>query len=378
MKRFIAFLAFALCLLFVIFAQPAMQAAQVALSLWWNTILPTLFPFFACATLMERTGALHMLAAALHPLSKRLKLSSYALPILLLGGISGYPSGARLCGMLQSSNCISDEEAERLATVCNLCSPMFLVGIVAGGMLGDPGLFLPLAAGHYGGGLLIAIFLHVFRPIRSIRPLSPPALKGEPLYRALPRTIADGMQDMLKVGGSVVFFLVTAEALMQIGLFHILGTPLDLLFASPIGQPPSEGILLGILEMTGGCHLLSGAGLPIRTAASLCAFLISFGGLSVFVQAMAFVQFTKPMRYILAKLAHGGIAALITYGLISSRVGALEVLAPASEQSLYLTNALSGLTVLFACAVGVGAALLLALLCGRKWRKNPTQRSRRA
>lgn len=365
MKNAVAIIAFTLCLLLVLFATPAMQAAQTALSLWWNTLLPTLFPFFACATLMERTGALHILANAFYPLSRRLRISHYALPVLLLGGMTGYPSGARLCGMLQQADCLSEQETERLATVCNLCSPMFLVGAVASGMFSDLRLFLPLAAGHYAGALLIAVALHLLFPVRPTKPCAPRKAEGAPLHLALPQTIANGMGDMLKVGGTVVFFLVLAELLTQVGVFRLLSAPIDrLLHASSGSVSPGLGILLGLLEMTGGCHLVAQAGLPLRSAATICSFLISFGGLSVFVQAMAFVQFRKPWRYLGIKLAHGGLAALIAHRMVSRTWGALEVFSPAS--SPYVVNALTGGTILFACALGVVSAMLLALLLGRR------------
>ncbi len=367
MKRTVAFAAFLLCLLLVLFAEPAMRAAQTALSLWWEVLLPTLFPFFASATLMERTGALHMLANTLHPLSKKLRISHYALPILLMGGVSGYPSGARLCGMLQANGNVSDDEAERLGTVCNLCSPMFLIGAVSAGMFSDARLFLPLAVAHYAGGLSIAVLLRIFWPIRSASPARVANTTQEPFFRVLPKSIADGMADMLKVGGTVVFFLVLAEVLEQLGILGTLAAPIDHIFAATPGDSPAHGLLLGLLEMTGGCHLISETGMPIRIAVPLCAFLISFGGLSIMVQAMAFVQFRKPLRYIGIKFAHGVLAGIIAYLLIMLQSGSMEAFSPG--YSPYFVNTLTGLSVLFACTLGVATAMLLALLFGSRGRR---------
>lgn len=367
MKRLTAFLALFTGILLVFFAQPVIRAAQTGLALWWGTLLPTLFPFFVCVSLIERSGMLHMLANALYPLSQKLHLSQYALPVLFMSGMSGYPSGARLCGILQDENCLNNEEAERLGTVSNLCSPMFLIGAVASGLFGDVRLFTPLAVGHYGGAIIIVIILQIFWPIKPDTLRAPYKRKYEPLHMALPKTIASGMGDMLKVGGTVIFFLVLAELLTQTGLFRLLGMPLDVLFRGTGAVLPSQGLLLGLLEMTGGCHLVSQAGLPMRTAASLCAFLISFGGISIFVQAIAFVQFNKPARYLTIKLLHGGIAAAITYSMISRSAGAMEVFSPSS--SPYIVNAISGITVLFACTLGMLSAMLLAIVLGKTQRK---------
>lgn len=368
MKRTVAFFAFLLCLALVLFTQPALDAAKTALALWWEILLPTLFPFFASATLMERTGALHMLANLLHPLSKRLRISCYALPMLLLGGISGYPSGARLCGMLQRSNNVSGEEAERLGTLCNLCSPMFLMGAVAGGMFSNIRLFLPLAVSHYGSAVIVAVVVSILRPIRFSEPprlMRPPE---EPMYRVLPLSITDGMADMLKVGGSVVFFLVLAAILKEMKIISVLGAPIDAAFDSVKGDSPSQGILLGLLEMTGGCHLISETGMPVLFAIPICSFLISFGGLSIMVQAMAFVEFRHPMRYLSIKMLQGILAAGIAYAILALSPGSTEVFS--SIPSMYAINAITGLSVLFATALGTAAAVLLALIFGRRERRS--------
>lgn len=367
MKRIIAIAAFLLCILLVAYAAPAMEAARNAVDIWWNTLLPTLFPFFACATLMERSGALHRVASLMAPLSKKLKISNYALPLLFLGGMSGYPSGARLCGILQKADCIGVEEAERLATVCNLASPMFIAGALASGMLGDSTLFMPLAVGHYGGALLTAILLHIFSPVKNakVNYLRPTAI--EPLHKMLPKTLSDGMADITKVGGSVIFFLVLAEILKQVGAIAVIGAPIDALFANIPGESPSQGILLGLFEMTGGCHLIAEAGLPRYATIPLCTFLVSFGGLSIMVQALAFVQFKKPWKYILTKLMHAGIAACISYAIVINQPGAVAAFNP--NAAAYAQNAISGLTTLFACSLGVGAAFLIALLAGRPRRE---------
>lgn len=369
MKRAVAFTAFVFCILLVIFSRPAMTAAQEGLQLWWEILLPTLFPFFASATLIERTGAMQLLANLFYPLSKRLRASHYALPLILLGGISGYPSGARLSGMLLASGAVSEVETERLGTVCNLCSPMFIMGAVAGGMFLNTSLFWPLAISYYGGALLLGITLRFMNPVRPSPPGRAKLMLPDPFYKALPRAVGDGMVDMLKVGGSVIFFLVLAEVLTQLKVLDVLSLPLDALFLKVPGGSPAKGVLLGLMEMTGGCSRIAKAGLPLIYSVPLCSFLIGFGGLSVMVQAMAFVPFQKPLRYLFYKLIHGVFSGLIAFALLSLFPLATETLAP-SLQPYYVVNALTGLALLFSCALGVSTALLLALLFGKKERRS--------
>ena len=123
------------------------------------------------------------------------------------------------------------------------------------------------------------------------------------------------------------------------------------------------------MEMTGGCSRIAKAGLPLIYSVPLCSFLIGFGGLSVMVQAMAFVPFQKPLRYLFYKLIHGVFSGLIAFALLSLFPLATETLAP-SLQPYYVVNALTGLALLFSCALGVSTALLLALLFGKKERRS--------
>ncbi len=365
MKRVIPIVALIFCLLMVMLSPQVMQAAQTAVSLWLNLLLPTLFPFFCCISFLERTGAIHMLARLFNPLAKKMGTSSYMLPLLFLSALSGYPSGPRSCGMLLENGLLSHEEAELLASVCHLCSPMFLAGAVANGMFGNMQVLMPLAVGHYGGAVIVAFMARLLFPIkRPSHPVAHNTRQGEPLMHVLPSVIASGMRDMIRVGGTVIFFFVIGNVLANVGILSIIGRPIDFLLPTTASIPASQGILLGLLEMTGGCAMLTQAGLRLQTTVGICAFLISFGGLSVFVQAAAFIRMEHPLRYLGIKLLHAATAAAIAYMLFPKTAGALNVFSP--NHGAYLENALSGMTILFSCALGVGAAFLLALLTARR------------
>lgn len=368
MKHMAVLTAFLLCLMLLFFSQPAMQAAQNALNLWWNTLLPTLFPFFVSATIIERTGGLHSLAKVLYPLTKKLKTSHYSLPVLIFGGISGYPSGARLCGMLLSSGALTANEAEQLGTVCNLCSPMFLLGFVANSLFKNASLFVPIAFSHYFAALLVAVLYKILWTQTYSRPSNTYSESKTSFLEALPKAIADGMSDMLKVGGSVMFFFVLAEIFKYLGLFEILGLPIDNLFANASGSSkcsPSYGLLLGIMEITGGCYYISKLCLPVQTAVPLCTFIISFGGLSTMVQAMAFIQFKRPIRYICIKLVHGLIGGLLAHLYFVLFKHSAPAFLASQEASPYLINALTGLSLLTASSIGIAFAMLLGIVSKR-------------
>lgn len=94
-------------------------------------------------------------------------------------------------------------------------------------------------------------------------------------------------------------------------------------------------------------------------AAAACAFLVSFGGLSVFLQTRLFLS-GGAGRYFLLKLLHGALAAAIAY-LCAPLLLADAAAVMAQPAQEYALNALSGASLLFACAVTVIAAYLGAL-----------------
>ena len=362
MKRFVAPAAFFFCFALVLFSDSALNAARIGVDIWWNTLLPTLFPLFVCATIIDKSGALHRLAHACVRVSSALHINSYALPVLLLGAVSGYPSGARLCGMLQAEGRIPVAEAERLGSLCNLCSPLFLVGAVAGTMFGNPQLFIPLALGHYTSAILCALLFRCKRPAYTRTKPQPIPKTGEPLVFALPNAIATGMSDITKIGGCVIFFLVLSETLKKTGVFHIIGVPIDLLF-SCVAVSPADGILTGILEMTGGCYKIAQSGLAVQQALPICAFLISFGGLSIFVQSMSFFLYQKPLRYLGIKFTHGLLSAGMTYAWFACFPQSAAAFS--STSSPLTVNIITSATILVANTLAMATAFLITVLSGK-------------
>lgn len=366
MKRFIAFGAFVICVILVLFAQPAMQTAYNGLELWWQTVLPTLFPFFVCTTLIERSGAFNALAKRFSKGSKRLHISAYTFPVLFLGSMCGYPCGARLCGMLLEDGRITQRDAQYLGTVCNLCSPMFIIGALAGGILQKPNVFATLLIGHYASALLIGVVAHFMNPSEDQPKPIPPLRDTEPWFRMLPGAISDGMLGMIKVGGSIVFFLVLVKMLEITGIVSLLSIPLEFVLETlGLGSNLGHSVVSGMFEMTGGCYLLAQSGITLRATVTLCSFLISFGGLCIMVQAMSFLSYPKPSHYLLTKLVQGIASAVITW-MVFPLFGSDTVMVMAQNANQYLVNALSSFVVLGASSLGIAVAMMLAILIGKK------------
>lgn len=340
-------------MLLLLFSAPATAAAREGLSLWWTVVLPTLFPFFVCASLLQQSGALERMAKALIIKKGAGRSSGYALPVFLLSAASGYPAAAKLCAGLLQAGAVTPQEAERLATACNLCSPMFLLGALSLGILQSAQLFVPLLAAHYISALACFFLYPLLFPIKDAsvpRRSAPPPIA---FTKALPAAIADGMWSMVKVCGSIVFCMVLSVCVQQTVLLLV-----------PAAGDAKGGfaVFLGLLEMTGGCYQVAALGLSLRAACTLCCALVSFGGLSVWMQVLSFLPLAHPLRYLLVKALHGLLAGGICWLLFPLFPSAAPAFASAA--SIYASNALSGAALLFCAALSLAVALLLSVFAG--------------
>lgn len=139
-----------LALLPILLLNPSLSARGAAdgLTLWFNVVFPTLFPFLFAMGLVTASGALPLAAApAKYLLGPLFSFNSAGCFALLSGLLCGYPVGARQTAVLMRQGFITARQGAALFSVCAYPSPMFLAGYVLPLMETAPGfwrLFLSL------------------------------------------------------------------------------------------------------------------------------------------------------------------------------------------------------------------------------------------
>lgn len=279
----------------VIAPTACMQAANNALTLCAEVVIPTLFPFFVCSNLLISLGAARLMSRYLSKVMYPLfGISGGGALAVVLGVVSGYPVGADCIAGLYRSGCCTKAEAERMLTFCNNSGPLFVMGAVGVGMLGNQKLGIFLYGIHVLSALLTGMLFKKYgKNDRREAIALPPAIPLQSPFGAVGNAVADGVNSICKVCGFVLVFAVFTAAL-----------PENLL--SRVGY--------AFLEITGGIralselHALGGYLLPT------ISFFLALSGLSVLLQVAGIIlpAGLSLKSYLLGKLTQGTIAFGLT------------------------------------------------------------------
>ena len=309
-----------LMIFILFFPQDVLNAARDGLVLWFNNVLPALLPFIVVVNLLTALGFVRLIGKWAAPLMKW----AFGLPgaggfAFITGLISGYPVGAKTVADLWRSKTITTLEAQRLLAFCNNAGPLFIVGVVGVGLMGDSRAGYVLWAGHIISagiaGILINMGYTKHHPDKNTPNLKKMQYvdsvfekKGTLIDfgKALGDAVKNATETLLLVGGLIVFFSVVVRAIS-------IATG-DLSFMA-------EGVIAGIVEVTGGVKILASipAGIISPQQMAVIGGVIAFGGFSVHAQALHFTSRTgvRAGVYIVHKALGGIIAAGVTWLLWS-------------------------------------------------------------
>jgi len=260
------------------------SSAYNTLMLWFNTVIPSLFPFMVISSWLD--FRVHTHRNIFDKITMRLfGVPSSLMPIFIVGTLSGYPAGARLISELYSNRRISKDTAEHLLAFCNNAGTVFIVSAVSSSMLKD----------RYSAIFFITITAFSALVTGISYNLAFPADSSDFYSSSLPvestpigTAIMSSVKAILTVGGCMVFFSVITEAVTS--LF-------------PDISSMYYGIVNGIFEFTRGISLVASENCNNKLAYAIIAGLLSWGGLSVHLQTAAVISSDKIsiLKYILCK-----------------------------------------------------------------------------
>ena len=333
LKKIIIFFAPKLIVCFIILGiilapKTAIKAAKEGISIWINILMPSPLPFIIGANLITSLKIVDILGILINPLTQKIfNVSGKSGLIFAISMVSGYPVGSKFASDLRLENKISKYEGQRLVSFCSTSGPLFIIGSVGTGMLKNPKIGYLMLICHYLAALSVGLifrnygrekkFPHNNNILSDIKEIVYNSSKSEDFFVCFGKSVVNGVNTLLTIGGFVIIFSVFFEILYHFKIIDFVSRCICI-FLAPFKITPNivGAFISGLFEMTIGCNNLSQIdNISYTLLISFCSFLIAFSGLSILAQCSSFIGKTdiKVSLYIFSKFLHGLFAGIFTY-----------------------------------------------------------------
>ena len=323
------FLTFTFCLL--VFSKTNLSAVKSGLSLWANSVIPSLFPFFVATELLMHTNIVHQLGNILNRYMKPIfNISGEGSFAFIMGIISGYPVGAKIASSFRQNNICTKEECERLLSFTNNSGPLFIIGTVGILMFRSTSIGILLFITHLLSCITVGIVFRFWKRNKTSNSFIKPTNSSQQtskivsfsnLGEILAESIMNSISTILLIGGFVVIFSSIISILKASGILNIFAYCISPIFnIFNIDTSFAAPLISGFLEITNGISTISNiACKKLSINIIFTSFLLGLGGISVLLQVLSITSKTDLSinPYILGKLLHGILAAFYTYIFIN-------------------------------------------------------------
>lgn len=288
---------FLIACLLLIFPAEAAGGARNGIGYCLQILIPSLYPFMVLAVFVVKCGLSEKMGKPFERFSRRvLKLPGSSAATILMSAIGGYPTGARSISALYEEGAISEKQAVRMLCFCVNAGPAFVISAVGAGFLRNNQFGVILFVSQLLASMVLSIICGITAPDEP--PL--PQVK-HPRKRRAADALVESAADAARAMISMCCFVVLFAAF--ISLLRIF-----------VKEPRTATALSAFLEVTGGCADLTRLGVPLW----VFSFAIGWGGICVHFQVFSSVGNIRInlSRFVLFRLLHGILAALITTQLI--------------------------------------------------------------
>ena len=232
------FCVFTICL--IIFSKTNLTATKSGLELWSTSVLPSLLPFFIAVELLKYTDIIKILGKLFNPIMRPIfNVPGAASFALIMGIISGYPTGAKIVSDFKKEGICSDIECERLIAFTNNSGPLFIISTVGISFLGDTRTGILLFITHILACLSVGFLFRWWKNGKKSNYSNNSNLLSQPeknnkkanlnnLGEILATSIMNSISTIVMIGGFVAIFSVIVSILKEsqiLNTFSILFEP---------------------------------------------------------------------------------------------------------------------------------------------------------
>lgn len=265
--------------------------SKEALTLWFETLVPSMFCVLVTVRVIFTYGGLHLIAKPFAFLSKPLSISKESFVYVIAMLFLGFPAGAAFINKEIQKGCLSQAEGRRLLYACSFATPGFIIMTLGNVVFHDIKIGFLLFMIQLISGLCLLFFTR-----KQVVHAHMSTAKETP-----------------------VFAKVLAEAIKESGLtLYMMGGYLMLCMSivSVLTQQMPEMIQLPISvisEFSSGCIRLSALNLPFGYLFILITMELAFGGLCVHMQVICMSEHAalSYRKYFMFRLLQVVIGALL-------------------------------------------------------------------
>lgn len=227
---------------FLLLTNPVESVSLVknGLTVWYNNMIPSLFPFMVLSGILLRTDLSHCLSKILYPvLGTLFRLSPDCIYVILMGFLCGFPMGASIIADSLFLGKINQKEADFLLAFCNNIGPIYFIS------------FVSIVCPYYPLWLTLSIMYLV--PLFYGLILRYTRCRDIPLYHPCCSTICKG--NNLSYGRALAESLQKALAsIIILGGYMIIFNVIQLPFYNSFYQLPEPfiSVLKGLIEISSG------------------------------------------------------------------------------------------------------------------------------
>ena len=272
-----------------------------AIKLWFDNLLPTLFPFFIITDILSYYGFMEYIAKLFGNIMKLFKLPKQTSYILFMSLFSGFPGNSKLIKELLDHQSLTINDANKLLTFTHFSNPLFIIGTVGTLYLHNQKIALIILLVHYLTNIIIGL---LFRNIYPENTLNTQSLNREkiPFIKLLTNSINMAFANLIIILGIIIVFSLFVNIMtinLKISAFN-------------------KSILFSFLEITKGLQLITDLSISVSIKATLITFFLSFGGISIHLQVMSILKDYKInyYLYIISRIMHASISSIIIYLII--------------------------------------------------------------
>lgn len=274
------------------------DCVQSSIIFWKDRIVTTIFPFLLMSEFLINYEFIDVVNFLFGNFFKHFfNVNGNVAYIFFMSLISGFPSSAIYINDLYNKNLISYESANKALILCHFSNPLFIIGFI-GNMIGYKYAYYILII-HYFSTIIVGL---LFRNLDNGKEINN-SFDTKSFGRVLRNSIKKGIDSILLILGTIIFFNILTKTLNYINLPVFI-----------------KNIFSMFLELTNGINFALNA-FDYKFACLFITMILSFGGLCVHFQILSILEDTKIkyQNYLISRIVASlisGILVLLTFNLL--------------------------------------------------------------